>query len=53
MALLVTMVYSFGMTYAIAWTMNKIVPIRVSTEEEELGLDRSVHAETAYEGRGL
>lgn len=52
-ALLVTMVYSFGMTYAIAWTMNKIVPIRVSVEEEELGLDRSVHAETAYESRGL
>ncbi|WP_411733341.1 ammonium transporter [Paeniglutamicibacter sp.] len=51
LALLVTMVYSFAMTYAIAWTMNKIVPIRVSAEDEELGLDRSLHAETAYEGR--
>jgi Amt family ammonium transporter len=52
-ALLVTMVYSFAMTYAIAWTMNKIVPIRVNAEEEELGLDRSIHAETAYDGRSL
>lgn len=51
LALVVTMVYSFAMTYAIAWTMNKIVPIRVSVEEEELGLDRALHVETAYEGR--
>jgi Amt family ammonium transporter len=33
--------------------MNKIVPIRVSDEDEEAGLDRSVHAETAYDLRTL
>ncbi len=53
LAIAVTLVYSFGMTYAIAWTLNRIRPIRVADEGEELGLDRSIHAESAYEGRIL
>jgi Amt family ammonium transporter len=53
LGIVVTLVFSFGMTYAIAWVMNKIVPIRVSDEDEEAGLDRSVHAETAYDLRTL
>lgn len=53
LAIVVTLVYSFVMTYAIAWTMNKIRPIRVSDEDEEAGLDRSVHAESAYDLRRL
>lgn len=53
LAIIVTLGYSFGMTYAIAWVMNKIRPIRVSEEDEEIGLDRSVHAESAYDLRTL
>ncbi|MFV0435137.1 MAG: ammonium transporter, partial [Leucobacter sp.] len=53
LAIIVTLVYSFGMTYIIAWVMNKIHPIRVPEEAEELGLDRAIHAESAYEGRIL
>ncbi|SJM66162.1 ammonium transporter [Gulosibacter sp. 10] len=49
----VTLVYSFVMTFIIAWVMNKIVPIRSTPEDEAAGLDRSQHAESAYEGRIL
>ena len=51
LAIVVTLGYSFGMTFAIAWVMNRIRPIRVPEEGEELGLDRALHAETAYDGR--
>lgn len=51
LAIIVTLVYSFGMTYAIAWVMNKIHPIRVPEEAEEVGLDRAIHAESAYGDR--
>ena len=51
LAITVTLVYSFAMTFAIAWVMNKIRPIRVSEEDEEAGLDRAIHAETAYDNR--
>ncbi|WP_068477927.1 ammonium transporter [Pseudoclavibacter helvolus] len=48
-AIVVTCVYAFAVTYAIAWVMNKIVPIRVPDEVEAVGLDRGIHAERAYE----
>jgi Amt family ammonium transporter len=48
-AIAVTLAYSFGVTYAIAWVMNKIRPIRVSAKQEAIGLDRTLHAETAYD----
>ena len=35
---------------AIAWVMDRIHPIRVPEEGEELGLDRALHAESAYDG---
>lgn len=47
-AIIATIAYSFGMTYAIAWVMNKIRPIRVSAKDEDTGLDQALHAETAY-----
>lgn len=52
-AIAVTLIYSFCMTFAIAWVMNKISPIRVSEAEEEAGLDNSIHAESAYDSRQL
>lgn len=51
LAIIVTLVFAFGATYIIAWVMNKIHPIRVPDEGEELGLDRALHAESAYENR--
>lgn len=48
-AIVATLVYSFAVTYAIAWTMNKVSPIRVPDEVEHGGLDQGLHAESAYE----
>jgi Amt family ammonium transporter len=41
--------YAFGLSYAMLWLINKITPVKVTAQEEELGLDESLHGETAYE----
>ncbi len=41
-------VYAFVVTYIILKIINAISPIRVSPEEEQRGLDESLHGETAY-----
>jgi Amt family ammonium transporter len=41
--------YAFGFSYAALWLINKITPVKVSEEEEEVGLDESLHGENAYE----
>jgi ammonium transporter, Amt family len=42
-------VYAFGASYAMLWIINKFTPVKVSPEEEENGLDASLHGESAYE----
>lgn len=44
-AIVIVFVYTFGMTYALYWLTNKMVPMRVSEKSEALGLDRSQHDE--------
>lgn len=44
-----TLVFSFVVTYIAAVIINKTIGIRVSTEDELVGLDQSQHAETAYQ----
>ena len=44
----VTIVYSFVVTFAIMKALAATIGIRVSDEEETMGLDASEHAETAY-----
>ncbi len=41
--------YAFAFTYAMLWLINKVTPVRVTKEEEEAGLDESIHGEAAYE----
>jgi Amt family ammonium transporter len=41
--------YSFVVTYILAQILNKTIGLRISDDEETLGLDLSQHAETAYE----
>lgn len=41
----IVVVFSFGMSYGIFKFINFILPLRVSEEEEELGLDASQHDE--------
>jgi len=41
--------FSFGVTYIVAVVINKTMGLRVTHDEEMVGLDQSQHAETAYQ----
>jgi ammonium transporter, Amt family len=43
-----TLAYSFTVSFAIAKVLDLVIGIRVSEEDEEVGLDLTQHAETAY-----
>ena len=42
-------VYSFALTFGIAYVLRRTLGLRVSAQEEIVGLDLSLHEETAYE----
>jgi Amt family ammonium transporter len=44
-----TCVFSFIVTYVLLKIVAVIVPLRVSDEEEEAGLDVALHSESAYQ----
>jgi Amt family ammonium transporter len=44
----VVMVFAFGVTYLLAWIINRVMGLRVSETEEYVGLDLSQHGERAY-----
>jgi Amt family ammonium transporter len=44
-----TLAFSFGVTFVVAKILNATIGIRVSTEDELVGLDQSQHAESAYQ----
>ena len=46
----VAMVWSFAVTFGIMVVLKNTIGVRVSDEEEVMGLDLSEHAETAYRG---
>ncbi|MFN8034495.1 MAG: ammonium transporter [Acidimicrobiia bacterium] len=50
LAVAATLVYSFVVTYALAWTLHKVIRggLRVSDEDEHSGLDLTQHSETGY-----
>jgi len=49
-ALTIVVAYSFVMSYAIFKFINFVLPMRVSSEDEELGLDASQHDEKYMQG---
>ncbi|MFH0821530.1 MAG: ammonium transporter [Pseudomonadota bacterium] len=49
-AISVTAVYSFAATYLILRILNAVVYLRVSEEEEEMGVDMAIHGESGYNG---
>ena len=49
-AMLIAVTYSFAVSYGIFKLVNFIVPVRVSEEEEEEGLDASQHDEKYTQG---
>ena len=44
----ITAAYAFVFSYAALWLINKVVPVKVTVEEEEEGLDTAMHGEEAY-----
>lgn len=48
LAIVVTAAYSFTLTYIIMQIMNKVRPIRLKPDEEEIGEDVTLHGERAY-----
>jgi ammonium transporter, Amt family len=44
----VTLIYSFVISYALFWILDKTMGLRVSTEDEMAGLDISEHQEAGY-----
>jgi ammonium transporter, Amt family len=49
LAVLATLAYSFGMSLLIAKVLDKIIGLRVTDEQELIGLDESLHSERAYQ----
>jgi Amt family ammonium transporter len=47
-AVLTATVWAFGATFVLAHLVNRVLPLRVSVEDEHTGLDQALHAETAY-----
>jgi Amt family ammonium transporter len=47
-AVIIAVVFSFGATYIIAKVLDRLVGLRVTQVEEEVGLDLSEHGERAY-----
>lgn len=43
------MAYSFAVAFAIAFALKKTIGIRISSEEEEKGIDSTFHRDSAYE----
>ena len=44
-AVVIVFVYTFGVSYGLYWITNKMIPMRVGADCEEIGLDRSQHNE--------
>ena len=42
--------YSFGISWILARVVNRVIGLRVSKEEETVGLDIAQHSERAYGG---
>jgi Amt family ammonium transporter len=47
-AVLFSSIWAFVFTLGMLWTINKITPVHVSDNTEEVGLDEGLHGEQAY-----
>ena len=47
-AVSISIVFAFGMTFIIAQILRRTIGLRVTSNEEEVGLDISEHGEPAY-----
>jgi Amt family ammonium transporter len=49
-AVILASVWSLGFTYGMLWLIDRVVPVRVTAETEDSGLDEGLHGEIAYLG---
>lgn len=47
-AVVICSAYAFLFSYAVLWVINRFVPVKVSSQDEEAGLDASILGEAAY-----
>jgi Amt family ammonium transporter len=47
-AVLLSSVWAFGFTFGMLWLIDRVTPVRVTGETEEVGLDEGLHGERAY-----
>jgi len=47
-AVVLSSIWAFGFTWGVLWLIDRVVPVKVTTAEEETGLDESLHGELAY-----
>jgi len=52
-AVVVSSVYAFVLTYVMLVVINKITTVRVAEQHEEIGLDEALHGEHAYIEEGM
>ncbi|MDR0605302.1 MAG: ammonium transporter [Bacteroidales bacterium] len=52
-AVVASCVYAFVFTYIMLWIINKITPVRVSEQDELIGIDMAIHGEKAYDEGAL
>ena len=48
LAILATIVYSFGISFVALKILDKTLGLRLSEESEEIGLDLAAHGEEGY-----
>lgn len=46
LAVVIVIAYTFAMSMLLYWLVNKLIPMRVSSESERIGLDMSQHGES-------
>ena len=48
-AVLAATAWAFGVSWLLATGLNRVWPLRVTQDDEHLGLDQALHAESAYD----
>jgi len=49
-AVVLSSVWAFAFTYGMLWLIDRVTPVRVAPDVEEVGLDSGLHHEEAYVG---
>ncbi len=49
-AVLLSSVWAFAFTYGMLWLIDRVTPVRVDADVEDVGLDTGLHHEEAYVG---